>query len=368
MNEQQKNAQQERVLTPEELKKIFQETSDDLQKCLTQTNEQKTFISEGELNKLLKDGLVDAGQGAGRPCRHCGNGIEGRCSCDDTADTYKNFLMMVGKYEEPVKPERDPNKPLFTKEQANRPKRFQGKASVASSSTSEISSEVTTTEMTVPQQESEVMKVTPEAAITESLIPKVDLKSKIMKEKDIARRHLSLSSNKSEPPKVESKEEVQEQKQMEEEKKSTVKTQPFRPKLKPINKLGDDEDPISRIVEAKIGEPGFPTKTEVNEWKIKHKKVYYLYLDDDEVYFYRRLLTYEDIEIKKNLSSIQDPAEQIKKYNELVMRRCILSPSLNDPLALQELPAGTSETLNHVILCASNYINLETSLTLVRKI
>ena len=109
-----------------------------------------------------------------------------------------------------------------------------------------------------------------------------------------------------------------------------------------------------------------PNEQQVEAWKAQSGRVRFLYLNDDEVYFFRPI---KRAEYKGIVESLQQAGGQDNDgfMRERLVSLCVLWPKM-DPAQMADSFAGTIETLYSAIMEASNFINPEQLFTIVREL
>jgi len=300
----------------------------------------KKIMSNEEFDDLIKSVPASLGDRRDEPCPFCGEGPQGFCECDDSLDTYKQLLRQAGK--EPPKKEKKPVPDKATLRRTDIPKvnrRFSKPPveEVKEEPKPEVKVEEKVIETPVePQKTLQVASQTP--ALRRK---RYNLTEMLEKVED------SHTKAKELPPIVEKKVE--------------------KPRIQQPREEIPEVDEIATHVEALIDKPGWPTLEQTNSWKAKYGKIFYIALETDEIYFYRRLLNYEEAEIRRSITS-QDEDLRGVEYNEAIIRRCVLFPDLTDSLKIKDLPAGVVPTLINAIMSSSHYIDVSAAMRLVRKL
>lgn len=105
-----------------------------------------------------------------------------------------------------------------------------------------------------------------------------------------------------------------------------------------------------------------PSEEQLEEWKRQYGDIFLISLSERENFVFRALRRQE---WRQLVAQIQKLNEQ--KKAEAICVRGVLFPKLNE-LSVSTLTAGAPETIRNMILEASNFIEPERAITLVRKL
>lgn len=322
------------------------EAIDKAKKALKEVMEKEVtprkYLPEDEFQELLKSGEINKSQ---ELCPHCGDQVKGFCTCDSSLyDYYKEVEKVTGNKLIPDKKEYVPTGNEIRRTDLPEVKRnpFSKKAEpIKPIVVEELEEEMVQKPIKVPEA--------PE-------LPKEGFKERL------ARRQtpkVSYVFNAKEDEKIEPLEEP-----------NVEYKEPERTRLqdnKESQGERQDEDILDVYVRSKIGEEGFPSKDQLKEWELKYKDVYYLALDQRDVYFFKKLLTYEDEAIRDNIKTNDEYKYNIE-YNKGVCKICTLYPGLDSPIGFANLPAGVINSLANSILAFSHVVPFDKLVSLIRKI